>query len=139
MISDNKIKHSLEVARLCAELASLECKDESYIQACFVMGLLHDIGYESGVFKGHSKKSVDYIDSAELYMEDIKSAIANHGQDIVFANRFSEILNKADLQVNSKGERVCAFSRLLDIEARYGSDSSEYLNAQSIAERLNLV
>lgn len=139
MITENKIKHSLEVARVCAELASQECKDESYIQACFLMGLLHDIGYENGDAKGHSKRSADYIDSMELYLEDIKSAIANHGKDIIFANRFSEILNKADLQVNSKGERVCAFSRLADIEMRYGSNSTEFIQVQDIAQRLNLV
>lgn len=139
MITENKIKHSLEVARVCAELASLECRDEKYIQACFVMGLLHDIGYETGIAKGHSKESASYIDSLGLYLDSIKSAIATHGQELVFNNRFSEILNKADLQVNSKGERVCVLARLSDIEARYGSDSDEYIRAHSIAERLKLV
>lgn len=139
MITENKIKHSLEVARLCAELASEECKDESYIQACFVMGLLHDIGYEDGLVKGHSKRSANYIDSLELFLCDIKDAIATHGQEILLANSFSEILNKADLQVNSKGERVCVFSRLADIKERYGVDSEEYKRAGILAERLGLV
>ena len=139
MITENKIKHSLEVARVCAELASKECQDESYVQACFVMGLLHDIGYENGEVKGHSKRSADYINSAGMYLKDITSAISNHGKELVFANRFSEILNKADLQVNSKGERVCTFDRLADIEARYGSNSVEFTRVQDIAEKLGLV
>ena len=45
-ISERKLKHSLEVARECKNLANQIKKDEAFANAAFVMGFLHDIGYE---------------------------------------------------------------------------------------------
>ena len=47
MISENKIKHILGVARRCKEIAKKQGLSEQEQNACYVMGFLHDIGYDN--------------------------------------------------------------------------------------------
>lgn len=45
-ISENKLLHIIGVARECERLAKEAGMTEKEQAACFVMGFLHDIGYE---------------------------------------------------------------------------------------------
>ena len=45
MITEDRIKHCLSVARKCHVLAKNRYHDEDVARKAFVVGLLHDIGY----------------------------------------------------------------------------------------------
>lgn len=46
------------------------------------------------------------------------------------------LLNVADMQTDSKGNKVSFDIRLKDIEERYGYDSQEYIMARTMISRL---
>ena len=132
MISENKMKHSIEVARECREIAR-QLKKSEYVQdACFIMGFLHDVGYEKvdeNNITEHPEKGYEMLlsfnASSLLYIDVIK----NHGTKYTGLNVFDYVLNKADLTINYLGDKVSEEERLEGIKQRYGEDSSHYNNA----------
>lgn len=138
MITDNKLKHSLQVAVVCREFAKSLGLDDDKVDACFVMGFLHDIGYQDcSTTEEHPKLGKCMIDSFLKYSEDCTSAIGNHGRIFDDLSVFDLVLNYADLSVNSEGTKVNHLDRLSDIKQRYGADSRQYLNAQKMLECIN--
>lgn len=133
MISENKIKHILNVARRCKEIAKEQGLPESEQNACFIMGFLHDIGYdnlsEGEEVENHPERSYEMIQDGLKYIDEISNAIRNHGMKYKDLTVFDKILNTADLQVNFYGERVSCEERLKDIASRHGEDTIHYKHA----------
>ena len=141
MLSEEKIKHNVEVARLCYEISKEKygCT-EKFARAMWVIGYNHDIGYE---FMDKNEKSSLHPDISDDILFSAfhgnNYAIKWHGKKIAQDDLSLRILNEADLKVNSKGKRVSVKDRLKDIENRYGKNSSQYLQALWLAEELNLI
>jgi predicted hydrolase (HD superfamily) len=142
-ISDDKLKHILTVARKCYSLAKEKyALSEEDARKCFVLGFLHDIGYEfSENMSEHPSVGTNILNSiSDIELKSIINAIKNHGN--VNHSNYSiadYILNEADLSVNAKGENVSVQDRLNDIMERYGEKSSQYKDAYILAKRLNLI
>ena len=104
MISDDRIKHMLEVARK-ARVIALEKYNLSEEEAniCFVIGLLHDIGYEFGSTEEHNRIGAELLKLTGFkYWQEI----ANHGEKSDYNSLYSDILHEADLRISSTGEEI---------------------------------
>lgn len=139
MISNNKLLHIIGVARQCEAIAKARHMSEEEQLACFMMGLLHDIGYEKAInTEEHPQVSVDMLDVYVKYKKDIDNAIKNHGYCYNDMTVFDEILNTADLTIDSKGDEVTIDDRLTDIRSRHGENSEHYKLAINQANNLPL-
>ena len=142
MLSNEKIKHCVEVARLCYELA--KNKYELSERACRVMwfmGYNHDIGYEfmdeDSSSSEHPRIAHDIL--VDAFGADVQGTILLHGKVASQDNIALRILNEADLQVDRFGNRISVEKRLEDIELRYGVDSRQYQQSLYLAKELGLV
>lgn len=137
-ITEYRLKHMLGVARRCYEIALENGYDEHTARKLFLVGYLHDIGYEfSETGENHADISNQMIIS--LFGVENK-AIKEHGQLNKDLNNIElRILNIADLTVDSFGNKCTVYNRLLDIKNRYGKESKAYQTALDLAKQLKLV
>lgn len=137
-ITENKMKHILTVARQCYEIAKNKYNlEESECQKAFMIGYLHDIGYEfSSLAINHPEigfmliKQTLGVELPEIY---------KHGKPDFEQDKFLAILNEADLTVNSEGKVVPVEDRLNDIKDRYSATSVQYIDALRLAKKLKLI
>ena len=126
IIENKRLAHSKSVAELMYSF--IDNPREDVKESLYTLGLLHDIGYMYGEPIGHSirggllLKSMDFKYWQEVYY---------HGQIETdgFESTFLDILNWADLNVDSSGEVVGYSRRIYDILVRYGADSINYISA----------
>lgn len=138
-ISDSKLKHILGVARECERLASEKGLSKDEQTACFVMGFLHDIGYErcdKSTTSDHPKHSYSMICDFEKHKYDILNAIKSHGNKYENMTVFDEILNTADLTIDYQGNPTTIEQRLFDIKNIHGEDSLHYQHACKQADAI---
>jgi len=126
-MDEDRLKHSIAVARKMEEIAkSKNCSDEE-IQNCFVIGYLHDIGYEftkdginHNVVGGKILKRNHFPYWQEVYY---------HGEiNIDYHSFYLDILNQADMQIDKYGNDVGYDKRLEDIKSRYGGTLKFIIN-----------
>ena len=132
MISENKIKHSLGVARRCREIAVTLNMTEEEQDACFVMGLLHDIGYEKcdRIHTSiHPELSAEMIKNFIKHVDKLLPAIENHGHKYDNINIYDQLLNSADMTIGFDGNRCTVKERLDGIKHHKGKNSNHYKNA----------
>jgi hypothetical protein len=128
MISENRWQHILGVARKAKMLAEkLKPNDTQYAEDMFLLGFLHDFGYEfMQENQGHGP-----VGGAILQRNQYQywSEVAEHG--LAQADMSDElfILNCADMTVGPTGIECSMVERLEDIAVRYGKDSPAYQKA----------
>lgn len=129
--------HMNEVAELCYELAKNKYSlSEEDSQRAFFMGYIHDIGYRFC----DNKNEHPEVGFRMMHSDEIAQAVLYHGNPNVSKNNvFLNILNEADLRVNSKGQRVTVKERLDDIASRYGVVSPAYTNPAKLAVSMGLI
>lgn len=136
MITQNRWQHILGVARKAKEFALKMYPDnEKYAEDMFLLGLLHDIGYEfSETGKGHSTLGGEILRrSGYKYWNEV----ANHGySEISIMTDELFILNCVDMTVDVDGQNCTFCERLEDIGHRYGINSSAYQKACLEIKRL---
>ena len=139
-ISDDKILHSLNVARKCYQLAKEEYElTETNARKAFLLGLIHDFGYEfSQEAEDHPSVAVNVL--ASLNKNDIDQmmfAILTHGKPARFSGTiYQVILNEADLTVDHMGNNVTMKERCDAISEHYGQDSQEYHNSVKMGQKI---
>lgn len=112
MIDEKRLKHMLEVARLMYEMAE---GTETYKREMWLLGFLHDIGYEFDE-NNHAKEGAKTL--YDIFgVNGLSFCIEHHGTPIQFGER-QELLNFADMSISPKGERVSVEERLKEIESR---------------------
>jgi predicted hydrolase (HD superfamily) len=140
-ITDNRIKHMLSVARKCYTLAKEKYEmSEEDARKYFMMGLIHDIGYEFIEDRQeHPFVGADILESMTVNdWCNITDAIRHHGKCTQYEYTDADyILNEADLTVDSKGKNVSIEDRLEDIKVRYGEKSRQYKDADEMCKRLS--
>lgn len=136
MISENKIKHSLAVARKCREIALHQNSDTEFADAMFVMGLLHDIGYEFEPDSNHGHRSVEMIEAFIKHLDGCKDAIACHGLCFDNWSNYDEILNQADMSTSYDGTPTTIDKRLEGIREIWGENSIHYKHAIEVSNKL---
>ena len=136
-ITAKRLTHMLGVARRCYDLAKEDGCDEAYCRKMFALGLLHDIGYEFDEGPGHAVAGAMMLQSLKKDSEAV-DAIAMHGLCTNSKNwsHQLQLLNKADMAVDSAGSVVNVSQRLRDIGEHYGYGSTAYLCAKQVAECL---
>lgn len=134
MINNDRLNHSIAVARKMVEIGKKYNLNDSELQDLFVLGFNHDIGYELGTNENHSViggnilKQSNYKYWREVYF---------HGEtDIQYHSLYLDILNMSDMQIDKYGNDVGFIKRLEDIENRYGKESKQYINAEKLIKKL---
>ena len=134
MLDEDRLKHSLAVARKMIEIGKIYNMDEKQLKELFILGINHDIGYEFGDNSNHNEIGGNILkENGYKYWKEVYY----HGKiDTSFNSKYLDILNMADMQVNKYGENVGFEERLKDIKKRYGEDSDAYKNAETLIMKL---
>lgn len=120
MISDDRKKHIFGVAKFLKEFAESNKMNENEIEDLFVLGLLHDIGYEfldekdyekHNKFGGNLLKAQGYKYWKEVYYHGVANS--------EYQSKYLDLLNWADMRVDSEGNFVSFDERLKEISIRY--------------------
>ena len=134
-MDNDRLKHSLAVARKMVEIAKLKKLSDNEIADCFIIGYNHDIGYEfteDGI--NHNK-----IGGEILKQNDFKywKEVYYHGiVDSEYKSKYLDILNQADMQIDKYGNDVGYKKRLEDIKNRYGEESKIYINCSELINKI---
>ena len=135
-ISDERLAHMRSVGRRAQLIAEqIGVRDQKSLQDIFLLGYLHDVGYEF---------SDDQSDHARVGGEILRRngypywrEVYYHGDpDTGYSSQLLDILNTADMVTDPNGDSVTLDKRLEDIADRYGRDSSQYIKARELAEQL---
>lgn len=131
MISKDKLNHMMGVARKCYAISNQFTTDENERMNYFLMGFLHDVGYENGKAKGHAKRGYDDMLNFGCADNSYLQAIKNHGTYLPENKVTPEYLALvySDLTVDHLGNDVTVEERLNSIKERYGLLSEQYQNA----------
>lgn len=124
-MDDNRLKHSIAVARKMVEIAKSKNLNEEQIKNCFIIGYNHDIAYEfakNGInhnkIGGEILKNINFKYWKEIYY---------HGDvNPEYESLYLDILNQADMQIDEYGNDVGYIKRLEDIKNRYGENSQVF-------------
>lgn len=135
MIFLPKMQHSMGVGRKMAQIATKKGLSKEQIEDCFLLGLLHDIGYEyTEDFSEH-----EHIGGKVLERNGYRywREVYYHGHPTdEYQSLYLDILNAADQQVDTHGNDVGYENRLKDIKIRYGETSKAYKDSCVLQERL---
>ena len=134
-MDEDRIKHSLSVARKMIEIAKSNQLSDEEIKNCFIIGYLHDIGYEftengidHNIIGGEILKNNNFKYWKEIYY---------HGEiDIEYESLYLNILNQADMQIDKYGNDVGYDERLNDIRKRYGENSKVYKKCYELIKKI---
>lgn len=135
MMDQDRLNHSIAVARKMVEIGKKHNLDDEQLQELFLLGYNHDIGYEFGnnenhrIIGGNILKQSNYKYWREVYY---------HGEiECEYSSLYLDILNKADMQIDKFGNDVGYVKRLEDIKNRYGKESNIYKKAEKLIDNIN--
>ncbi len=128
MISEDRKKHIFGVAGFLKDYAEKENMPQEEIEELFVLGLLHDIGYAF-------LEEKDYCNHEQVGGEILKNQgykVYYHGvANCPYQSRVLDLLNWADMRVDSSGNIVTLDGRLEELSTRYNVPIKE-LNSYPI-------
>ena len=133
-MDNDRLKHSYAVANKMVELGKEKGLTDEQLQELFLLGYVHDIGYQFGtndnhnVIGGNMLKDNNYKYWQEVYYHGVP--------DSKYKSLYLDILNTADMMIDKYGNDVCFDKRLEDIKKRYGKDSIQYINCVKIINEL---
>lgn len=135
-ISDDRLLHVRGVARRAREIArDVFGWDDAACRDMFTLGFVHDIGYEYA----EDQRDHENIGGAILRETGFKywREVYHHGRpNCDYQSDELFVLNLADMQTDSRGNRVTLDARLADIGERYGHEAIQYTTAAALAEEL---
>ena len=130
-MEQNRIKHILAVAEKMRESAERFGVD---LNDAYLVGYLHDIGYEIGPLMHNFSGGMILEKNGFRYWEEIYwHGVPNSN----YHSNMLDLLNYSDMTTDFDGTNVTIDERLDHISSRYGSDSSQYINACKLAEELD--
>lgn len=139
MLTRYRMQHQLAVAHRVVEMAQRRGGySEEELQELFLMGYLHDVGYEFVEDSSqHASAGGEVLKRCGFkYWQEI----ANHGiPECAYASPELDILNCADMHTSPVGEPISYEERLEGIQERYGAESSHYKNAAAVIQELKQV
>jgi predicted hydrolase (HD superfamily) len=146
-ISEDRLHHILAVARKCYEVAKRRNHDEDFCRRMFMIGWLHDVGYEfSQEPEDHPDVSFEMMMSLtgkegknDTAFKLAADAVKDH---VMYTDQKSEewiILNIADLSVDLCGNDIEITDRLEDMKKRFGEESKQYKAACEISAEVGLM
>lgn len=134
MMDDDRLKHSIVVARKMVELGKKRNLSEEELHDLFLLGLVHDIGYEFGDGDTHNKVGSSILNNSTY---KYSKEVLYHGKNQDdYSSMYLDILNEADMSIDKYGNDVGYDARLEDIKSRYGEDSVAYKNSYQIVKKI---
>lgn len=134
-MDEDRIRHSIAVARKMVEIAKSNNLSEIDIKNCFIIGFNHDIGYEfepSGIEHNRIGGEILKQNGFKYWQEVYYHGIVNAEYKSMYLN----ILNQADMQIDKYGNDVGYDKRLEDIKSRYGEESKIYINCFNLVKQI---
>lgn len=135
MITDERKAHIFGVACLMKEYAIKLNLSTKEVEDYFLVGLLHDIGYEFLEERGYPNHG--NVGGLILKRQGFKfwKEIYYHGEvNCKYQSRLLDVLNCADMHIDYKGRRVSFDERLKDISIRYNKPICELKEKQLVDE-----
>ena len=133
-MDEDRLRHSIAVARKMVEIAKSKKLSDEDIKNCFIIGYNHDIGYEF-TKNGNNHNTI----GGEILRNNFKywREIYYHGEiNVEYKSLYLDILNQADMQIDKYGNDVGYDKRLEDIKSRYGEDSEVYNKCCKIVDKI---
>lgn len=133
-MNEDRLRHSIAVARKMVEIAKSKNLSDEDIKNCFIIGYNHDIGYEF-TKNGNNHNTI----GGEILRNNFKywREIYYHGEiNVEYKSLYLDILNQADMQIDKYGNDVGYNKRLEDIKSRYGEDSEVYNKCCKIVDKI---
>ena len=146
MITKDRVEHSVWVAKRCREIARERGLEGSMQEEMFLLGWLHDTGYEFTTAEYHHRTGGEMARRTGFrYWREIRvhGFPKGHPQRQILGRDYCsealDILNEADLTTLPDGRRCTARERLDELKTRgYAEDSEKYRNAETLAAELGL-
>lgn len=134
MVDENRLKHSLAVARKMVEIGKKKNLSDEQLHELFVLGFNHDIGCEYEELGDHRNVGGKLLkESNYKYWQEV----LYHGEpDCEYKSLYLTILNMADMQIDKYGNDVGYEARLNDIKSRYGENSEVYIKVSKLIKEL---
>lgn len=132
MISEDRKKHIYGVAKFLKDYAISQNFSLEDVEALYTLGLLHDIGYEFLEEKDYCKH--EQVGGELLRKQGYKywQEVYYHGvANCSYQSKFLDLLNWADMRVDSSGNIVTLDGRLEELSIRYNVPIKE-LNSYPI-------
>jgi hypothetical protein len=134
MIGPERINHIVGVARFLKDEGIRRGWDEDKQQELFVMGMLHDLGYEF----------IENGEESEIFGEFLERQNYKYWQEIYwhgvpypkYESLELDLLRYADMHIDGKGNFVSYEGRLAEIAHRRGINTKAYTNSEKIIEEL---
>ena len=136
MIDEDRLEHSLAVARKMVEIGKIKGLAEEELKDLFMLGYNHDIGYEFGTNENHNVIGANILKQNNYkYWQEVYY----HGQiNVPYSSLYLDILNMADMQIDKFGNDVGYNKRLEDIKNRYGENSEVYRKVEILVNDLRI-
>lgn len=136
-ITQDRLKHCVGVARKLYEMSLERGWDIERAKKMFVLGFVHDIGYEfADTQSEHAERGAYVLEQCGF---QFVNEVMYHGKvQQTYSSEELYMLNVADFLVGPDGSSVSVIERLNGIAQRYGEDSSQYIEAQKLAQQLGL-
>lgn len=132
MISQDRKKHIWAVAEFLKRYAISQNMSEKEIEDLYTLGLLHDIGYEFLEEKDYEKHEI--YGGTLLKKQGYKywKEVYYHGvANCKYKSKYLDLLNWADMRIDSSGNEVSLDGRLEELSVRYNIPINE-LNSYPI-------
>jgi len=135
-MDNDRLIHSYAVANKMVELGKEQNLLDEQLRELFLLGYLHDIGYQFGINENHNViggnllKNSNYKYWKEVYYHGIPNS--------EYKSLYLDILNTADMMIDKCGNDVGFDKRLDDIKNRYGENSIQYKNCVKIINELGV-
>ena len=109
-LDEDRLKHSLSVARKMVEIAKSINLDEEKQKELFVLGFNHDIGYEYDENNEHGKVGgIMLKNNGYKYWREV----FYHGEiNPEYSSLYLDLLNSADMQIDKYGNDIGYDGRL---------------------------
>ena len=133
-MDNDRLKHCYAVATKMIEIGKEKGLTENQLEELFMLGYVHDIGYQFGdnenhnIIGGNVLENSNYKYWKEVYYHGIPNS--------EYKSLYLDILNRADMMIDKYGNDVGFDKRLEDIKKRYGEDSLQYINCLKIINEL---
>lgn len=133
-MDENRLKHSIAVGRKMTEIGKARGLNDNELQELFVLGYNHDIGYEFKGNKDHARIGGKILKNSKY---EYWREIYHHGNArTTYQSLYLDILNLADMQIDSSGRDIGFEKRLENIKSRYGAKSNTYKDALLLVQKL---
>ncbi len=137
MITEDRKRHMFGVAEFLRHYAQEQKLPQQDCDELYTLGLLHDIGYaflEEPDYHQHETVGGEFLKKQNYpYWQEVYY----HGVvNCPYQSRFLNLLNWADLHVDSKGNVVSYEERLADIARRHQTSSLTFNHAKQLVAEL---